>query len=80
MTEISSQIAVTEGDAPSSNTRLRITDLVIPDGPQGHAGYGAHGPAASIRRPSDRLTEIGNRGFEACWGGLHPSVSRGNYA
>jgi|BarGraIncu00222A_1022003.scaffolds.fasta_scaffold13788_5 hypothetical protein len=80
MTEINSQIAVTEGDNASSiNTRLRSTDLVISDGPPGHAGHGC-GPPASIRRPSDRLPEIGNRDFEACWGGLHPSVSRGNYA
>jgi hypothetical protein len=81
MTKINSQIAVTEGDNASSiNTRLRTTDLVIPDGPPGHAGHGWHGHPASIRRPSDRLPEIGNRDFEACWGGLHPSVSRGNYA
>jgi hypothetical protein len=81
MTEINSQIAVAESDnAPSINTRLLITDLVSPDGRPGHAGYGRQGPPASIRRPSDRLPEIGNRGFAACWGGFHPSISRGNYA
>jgi ribose transport system substrate-binding protein len=44
MTEISSQIAVTEGDAPSSNTRLRITDLMIPDGPPDMLVTGRMGP------------------------------------
>jgi hypothetical protein len=81
MTEINSQIAVAESDnAPSINTRLPIPDLVTPDGPPGHAGHGRHGPLASIRRPSDRLPEIGKRGFAACWGGFHPGISRGNYA
>jgi ribose transport system substrate-binding protein len=34
ITEINSQIAVTEGDnTPTVDTKLRITDLVVPDGP-----------------------------------------------